>query len=132
MEINLSRVRKLWAISFWLLLGWSLISIGLEATQVGILGVNALFGKLIGTGIVMGATYVCAYKGTGVRSLVYLMTIASLSIFGELMTKSSYDVIGMIFKAFIWFTSYRLLLANAALRCKVKSEDKIPKVCNIT
>ena len=123
MEINLSRVRKFWAISFWLLVGWSLIKMGLEFAQVGIIGTNVLFGKLSGTGILFGGTYLCAYKGTGVRSLVYLMTVASLSIVADLLTKSSYDVIGMILKSFIWFTSYRLLLANAALRCKVKVED---------
>lgn len=123
MEINLSRVRKFWVISFWLLLGWSLINIGVEI-MAGIQGLSALIGELVGIGSLMGIIYICAYRGTGVRSLVYLMTIASLSIFGDLINKSSYDVIGMTLKAFIWFTSYRLLLANAAMSVKIQPEEK--------
>jgi hypothetical protein len=128
MEIDLYRVRKYWIISFWLLFGWSLISICIEASMVGIQGLSELFGKFVGTGVLMGIIYTCAYKGTGVRSLVYMMTIASLSISVDLITKSNYDVIGMVLKAFIWFTSYRLLLANAALSFKVKLEEKVKNI----
>jgi hypothetical protein len=132
MEINLSRVRKFWAISFWLLLGWSLINIGFEASTIEAQGMLFLLGKLAGTVFMMGSVYACAYKEKGVHSLVYLMTVASLSIFGDLMEKANYDVAGMILKGFIWFTSYRLLLANAALRCKIKPENKEAEVCDIT
>lgn len=124
MKINVSRIRKFWLISFWLLLTWSLINIGVKASQTGISEPYVLFGHFIGQVTLMGAIYRCAYERTGVRLLVYLMTIASISVFDDLIHASHYDVIGMVLKAFIWFTSYRLLLANAAIGCKIKSEDK--------
>lgn len=136
MQINIPKVRKYWAISFWLFLGWSILNIVVRAwNRSGAL--EESIGEFIGSATVMIITYTCAYKGKGVRSLVYIMTVSSISIFGEIThSPASYDFIGMSLKAFFWFTSYRLLLVNAIIGCKIQNEiyskdNDLSESCNI-
>jgi len=124
MEIDIRKVRRYWVISFWLFFAWSAFDILFDCCLAGSTHLPTYVGKFLGLSAMLSATYVCAYKGNGVRLLVYLMTITSLSIFGELVSSSkNYDLIGMVLKAFLWFTCYRLLLGNAAISCKIKNEN---------
>lgn len=96
-----------------------------DAWTVGLMGINSSIGKLFGLGILFGILYACAYKGNGVHSLIYLMTIMALSLSIELIKISSqtiYFIPLMIVKICLWLMSYKLLLANAVSRYKIQKE----------